>query len=134
MQSIRLWAHTLAAEGSADSRSASDLEGQMFAGYYEDTVPSLVILHFKQITNQSPSSLKHAALERCKIQLLRTAHVDSVARAHLLKTSKMKECTEQFFSWKDRECLQNCLQEQVVSHIFCGVVPSTSSYEISTCC
>lgn len=113
MQSIRLWAHTLAAEGSADSRSASDLEGQMFAGYYEDTVPSLVILHFKQITNQSPSSLKHAALERCKIQLLRTAHVDSVARAHLLKTSKMKECTEQFFSWKDRECLQNCLQEQV---------------------
>ncbi|KAH7446603.1 hypothetical protein KP509_01G064300 [Ceratopteris richardii] len=120
VENIRDWAHHLASLGCGTSNV--ELLGQMFAGYYEDSIPSLVVLHSSNFHEQSNTEetkeLYLALLESCKADLLQTAYIDAVARAHLsLQKSgsgtegmELIHWTETFLSWKFLHSLKNSVE------------------------
>ncbi|MCO5600108.1 hypothetical protein L7F22_054216 [Adiantum nelumboides] len=99
---IRAWAQELAAKslvaGCPDS-AWNDAEKHFFSGFFEDSIPSLVMYHWMMRTEASDSS---QLIYRCKVDLLQTANVNAIARAHLQQTFKRDEFerwTDMFLSW-----------------------------------
>ncbi|MCO5584286.1 hypothetical protein L7F22_038210 [Adiantum nelumboides] len=129
VESIRDWAYKLASMGCNTSDVESP-ESQMFAGYYQDSVPSLVMLHSTQLCGQADNGshleedvmkIHSQLIERCKIDLLQTAYVDAVARAHLslenfhtdTHVGKLKYWTEAFLSWKFLHSLKDSIEANI---------------------
>ncbi|KAI5073486.1 hypothetical protein GOP47_0011499 [Adiantum capillus-veneris] len=129
VESIRDWAQKLASMGCNTSNVESP-ENHMFAGYYQDSVPSLVMLHSSKLHGQANSdsqpgediiSIHSKLIERCKKDLLQTAYVDAIARAYLSldkvhadsDVGKYRHWTEMFLTAKFLHSLKDSIEENI---------------------
>ncbi|KAH7279889.1 hypothetical protein KP509_37G042500 [Ceratopteris richardii] len=91
VESIRCWAHELAVRSLIPGTLSklNDAEGHLFSGFYDDTVPSLVMYHSNEMGRETSD---HSELiKRCKEDLLQTANAEAIARAQLYGSSKEEE-------------------------------------------
>lgn len=69
VQSVRLWAHELATMSCSGSyhHESQIIEQEVFAGYHEDSVPSLVMLHFGQAQDADSPDSWLRIVDRCAV-------------------------------------------------------------------
>jgi hypothetical protein len=98
-------------------------EKDLFAGYYHDILPSLVLHHFNDMKNNT-LDYKSLVLDRCKEDLLQIAYMDGMVRAHYSKASRpnapdaAKWIQKYFDEQRDQKSLQDVIHEYVKTFLF----------------
>nr|XP_024402110.1 uncharacterized protein LOC112295119 isoform X3 [Physcomitrium patens] len=81
---LKKWVKAMActSEGDSEIEGISFCESDLFAGYSTDTLASLILLNWDTYSISGGTCF----LERCKEELLQTAYIDGMMRAHYSRT------------------------------------------------